>query len=325
VFPLRHPATIRIVLVVVVLGTLGLAVWQIEPSAVLRAFAGMSWTWGAAAALLNLLSLVVDAWRWRLIVNARCRVPLVHAFRALLAGVIGNLVMPLKLGDGARTLLLSRSDAISPATALTTVVLDRAIDSLMLPLFLGLASVVLPLPPAILRYRPLMLAGVTAVALAFVVAGRWIRRQPVCDDGLSTGRPFERVFAGLAALGHAHRLAAVAAVALLSWTLRGAVIWCMCEAFHLQVPPAAAVATLAAIYLGGAISPTPGNLASFELAAAGALAVFGVAADTGLSLGIATHALEIVPTLLLGLMMGIVPRRPVTLTPGAPPPDAANA
>lgn len=302
---------VRLLLVAAVLAALGAALWHLDPAAVGRAFAGMSWRWGAAAAFLNLLSLGIDSWRWRLIINARRRVPLAHAFRAMLAGVVGNIVVPLKLGDGARTLLLARSDGLAPATALTTVLLDRAIDSVVLPLYLGLASILLPLPPTILRYRPAMLLGVAAVAVGLVAAGRWIRRQPVCEDSLSTGRTVERVIAGLSALGHAHRLAGVVTVALLSWTVRSAVIWCMCQAFHLQLPAAAAVAALAAIYLGGAISPTPGNLASFELAATGALGLFGVPADAGLSLAIATHALEIVPTILLGLLMGIVPRRPL--------------
>ncbi len=313
--PIRMTFGARTVLLVGLVAAISLALWHLDLAAVGRAFTGMSWGWGLTAAAVNLTGLVVDAWRWRFVITAERPVPLRHTFRALVAGVIGNVVMPLKLGDGARTLLISRSDGLSAATALTTVLLDRLIDSATLPLFVGLASLVLPLPASITKYRPLMWLIVIVTTLLITLAGYLIRRQPVREASLETGRTLERVLAGLAALGHASRLVKLVGTGLLSWSVRALVIWCMIQAFHLPLSPAAAVSTLAAIYLSGAISPTPGNLASFELAAAGALGLWGVSGDTGLSLGIATHALEILPTLALGLAMGVRPGRAAASRP----------
>lgn len=307
--PPRMTVGVRALLQAALVAAIGIALWHLDPAAVGRAFTGMSWGWGLTAAAVNLAGLGVDAWRWQFIVNVDRSVPLRHTFRALLAGVIGNVVMPLKLGDGARTLLISRSDGLSAATALTTVLLDRLIDSATLPLFVGVSSLLLPLPDAIVKYRPMMLLTVVITASLFTLAGHVIRKQPVRERSLESGRTIERVLAGLAALGHPARLLKLVGAGLLSWSVRALVIWCMIQAFHLPLSPASAVSTLAAIYLSGAISPTPGNLASFELAAAGALGLWGVSGDTGLSLGIATHALEIVPTMLLGLMLGVRPGR----------------
>ena len=49
---------------------------------------------------------------------------------------------------------------------------------------------------------------------------------------------------------------------------------------------------------------TPGNVGTFELATAAALALWGVPSDMALSVGLATHAVEIAPPLILGLVVG---------------------
>jgi uncharacterized membrane protein YbhN (UPF0104 family) len=303
----------RALVVTAVLAALAVTLRQLDPVAVRSAFGSMSWWWGAAAATLHQLGIVIDASRWRLIIGARQPVGFWSTCRAHLAGLIGNIFIPFKLGEGARVLMLSRTEALSPATSLTTVLLDRVVDAVLLPVFLGVASLVLPLPATIMRFRPWMLAATIVVTMALLVVGRWIRRRPVVDASLDTGRTIERVVAGLAALGHTRRVVWILLLATASWVNRAAIIWCMILAFHLPLSLTAAVASLAIINLSIAIVATPGNLGTMELATAGALALWGIDPDVGLSLGVAMHALEVIPTILVGLTLGIVPRRPTVL------------
>ena len=79
----------------------------------------------------------------------------------------------------------------------------------------------------------------------------------------------------------------------------------MLRAFHLQLPVSAAVGVLVMINIGIALVATPGNVGSFELTTAGALALWGVAPETGLSVAIAMHAIEVVPPVLLGLAVSV--------------------
>lgn len=52
--------------------------------------------------------------------------------------------------------------------------------------------------------------------------------------------------------------------------------------------------------LGIAIVATPGNVGSFELGGAAALALWKVPSETAFSVAIATHLIEVIPPLLLG-------------------------
>ena len=61
---------------------------------------------------------------------------------------------------------------------------------------------------------------------------------------------------------------------------------------------------LVVVNLGIAVVATPGNVGTFELATAAALAFWGVSPETALSLAIATHVIEVAPPLLIGLVVG---------------------
>ena len=78
----------------------------------------------------------------------------------------------------------------------------------------------------------------------------------------------------------------------------------MLIASHLTLPLSATITTLLIVNLGIAIAATPGNVGSFELAAAAALALWKVPSDTAFSVAIATHVVEVVPPMLIGLMIG---------------------
>ena len=72
-----------------------------------------------------------------------------------------------------------------------------------------------------------------------------------------------------------------------------------------MLPVSAAVRVLVIVNLGIAVVATPGNVGTFELATAAALALWGVPSDAALSLAIATHAVEIVPPVLIGLAVWV--------------------
>ena len=291
---------VRLALLPLVIALLGLTISRIDLRALTQSLARMSWRWALAAAAVNLIGVAVDAARWRIVVSAVTSVSFFTITYAFLIGIAGNVVFPFKLGEGARAYVLATRAGLPGATALTTVLLDRLIDAATLPLFVTLASVLLPLPQSIVRYRPWMIAIGAASVVAAAVGRLWIRRRQRHPGTTQPPPMIDRIADGLRLLDHQHRLAVAVAVALVSWSVRAAIVWCMFHAFDLRLPVSAAVGTLALINLGIAVVATPGNLGTFELATAGALALWGVAPARGLSLAVAMHALEVVPPALLG-------------------------
>ena len=266
---------VRVVLLVVVLAATALAIARSDPRAIGRALAAMSWRWATIAAVLNLLGVGIDATRLRIIVGATAHVSWRRVLQAQLVGIVGNVLFPFKLGEGARAYMLTRRQEMTTGTAVKMVLLDRVVDAIVLPIFVVAMSLLLPLPSNVLRYRGWMLVSAAATTVAIVLVGR-----------------------------HRTRLAAAVGASLVSWAARAAILWCMLTAFHLVLPLSATITMLVIVNLGIAIVATPGNVGSFELAAAAALALWKVPSETALSVAIATHVVEVIPPVLLGLAVG---------------------
>jgi uncharacterized membrane protein YbhN (UPF0104 family) len=296
---------LRFLLLLAVLTATAIAIARSDPAAIGRALTAMSWQWALAASLINLLGVVLDAARLRFIVSAVGRVTIWNALQAQLVGIVGNVLFPFKLGEGARAYVLTRRLQLPTATAVTMVVLDRVIDAVVLPLFVVMASVLLPLPAGVLRFRGWMLLALIGAAVAGVVISRRLSAKHAAGTapGAAVGT-LDRIIAGVTVLGHRRRIAATMAASLASWIARAAILGCMFRAFGLVLPVSAAVSVLVIVNLGIAVVATPGNVGTFELVTAGALALWGVPADAALSLGIATHVLEVLPPVLIGLVVG---------------------
>src|SRR5262249_17799408 len=98
----------RLLILAVVLGATAIAIARSDPAEIWRAMKEMSWRWAAVAALLNLAGVVIDASRLRVIVSAVGRVRFLHVVQAQLVGIVGNVLFPFKLGEGARAYVLAR-------------------------------------------------------------------------------------------------------------------------------------------------------------------------------------------------------------------------
>ncbi len=284
----------------------GLAVLlvRLDLSGVARAFARARWWWVAGAAAMNVGNTVLESARWTFILSGiKPGVKLRHAVAAGLVGTVGNVALPLKLGEGARAWTLARLERLPFTVIISSVIVDRFIEvTLFLVLVLATAWI---RPPAggagQYAVRGALVAAIVAVVL--VLAGRWLRRGDA-DGGTGAGR-FRRIARelarGFAVLQDRRRLVPAAATGVLSWVARTLVVWMMFRAFDLPLGLPAAAAALIIINVGIVSVSTPGNLGVFELTTTAALTLLGVRAETALSVAVVLHVAEVVPPLLLGL------------------------
>lgn len=297
------PAKTRhVVMVAVSAAVIAAIVWRVDPRRVIRDFAGVRWGWVVATALLNILNTWLEAVRWRLL--ARPVAPaarLGSTFYGLLAGTVGNVVLPFKLGDGARAYVFAEDEGIPFAAAVSTVVLDRMLD---VASFVVLAAMTVPFAPLPSRVTG-AIAGLAIAIGGLCAAMAWGQRRDRAT-ALRTGRiaaQYDRFREGLSALHTGRLLVPAFAISVLSWILRFVFVWTMFQAFDLSLPLAASAVLQVVINVGIAVVGTPGNIGSFELACMGGLALFGVPGDVAFSFGAALHVTEVVPIVALGLVM----------------------
>lgn len=169
-------------------GLLWLALRGVDADALGDALARADLRWVVPLVAAALLSHLVRAWRWRLLLAAlpetqdrpgrptTARVPtLWEAFAAVMMGYAVNYALP-RVGEVVRTATISRRTGLDLSTVLGTVVLDRVLDMAMLAVGLATLPLVLQdrLAPTLaffgdpLRDRLGASAGALAVGAAFV-------------------------------------------------------------------------------------------------------------------------------------------------------------
>ncbi len=291
--------------VVVTIALLAIIVSRVDLSKLVHAFEGVAWAWVGGVFALNLLNTWVEALRWRLILSSVKReTRTLNAFAALLVGVVGNTVLPLRLGDGARAYFLARREELSIASSLGSVMLDRIVDVTFFLIMMLLGGLLFPLPRLVARAGFVAAAGV-GVAVAIFVILIVVRPHIEVRFGSKIGKglagQIHRFTVGLSSMKKAHILLPAGALSVISWGLRILMVVFMINAFHFDLPAVAAVVVLVFTNLGIAAVSTPANLGGFELWTLAAFTLFGIDTEHALSCAIVFHAVEVAPMVLLGL------------------------
>ncbi len=226
-------------------------------------------------------------------------------------GQMVNAAVPARLGEIARAYLLARTESVSGAYALGTIVLEKALDSLMLLLVVLVTSIFMPFPSWV-KGSSLVVSGGMVVLLAVMTAlSRWEGRLP----GWVT-----RVVGPQSWLGRLGVMAAVQRAALSLRPLRSLrmnlVLWgwsagnwalmiltnvLMFWAFGLRLPWTAAPLLLAILNIGIIVPSSPGRIGVFHYLCVLTLGLYGVDPALALACGILLHAVVYVPIFVLGI------------------------
>lgn len=278
---------------------------RLDWPAVVETWARVVWPWVVATAVFNVANSWIEGLRWRTVLAASdIEVPASTTFWAMLVGTVSNVVLPFKLGEAARAWAVARLASAPIGTVASSVVLDRLIDLaaivvmlMVVPSVVGpVVGVSLPAP------RTLLLAVGGALVLLAVVATGWrqIRRRRAESGAGAFGTHVESFVRGLDALRQHHVLAKAGAWAILSWCCRVWLVWMMLRAFGLDWPIMRAAMILMMINVSIVVVSTPGNVGTFELAAAGALRLFGATPEVAMSFAVIIHLAELLPPAVLG-------------------------
>jgi hypothetical protein len=289
---------------IILVGIFVFVLYKIRPERLLAALVGVNLSWVMAAMVLNIANIAVESMRWQQIVftvkkGARYR----NIFEAFLVGFFGNIIFPLRVGDGLRIYFLSRQEGIKVSDVIWTFILDRIADVLFFLVLIGVTGLYFPLSGETEKAFHLLLLVISVViAVLAALAYFWSRGE---KENLVGWRKrlrnlVDRFASVLHGLFRARNLVVVSLMSLLSWILRMLIIWSMFEAFHLKLPIVASVVGIIMVNLGLVAVNTPANVGGFELALVAALKLFSVETETALSCALLLHLVEVVPVFLMG-------------------------
>ena len=104
----------------------------------------IQYAWIIPTLLLVAAALILRALRWQMILNTFSSVSFRMSYHPLTIGFMLNCVLPGRLGEAARPLILNRKTGIPFTTGIATVAAERNFDTGFLILFLALALTNLP-------------------------------------------------------------------------------------------------------------------------------------------------------------------------------------
>ena len=294
--------------IVITIAALWMAVRGVDPSSIATTFREVRWEWVAAGAAANAVQVLMFGVAWRLgLAEGSCgSVPLRHVISATWIGKAGNAVLPARMGEVARVVVVRRHVCRERGTITRiagTLVAQRVLNSLAMFIVVALIATALPLPVPVPGLRWLAVGAVLALVVTVLVASRYglgariRRRLPHRLRGM-----FEAVIDGagiLRARGPAVRSLGMHVVAVVAQL---ATVGCLLHAFGVGAPATAPLVVLAMVALAGVVPASPGGIGVTQAAIVVPLgATYHVTANLALAFALGLQATILVVAVIGGL------------------------
>jgi phosphatidyl-myo-inositol alpha-mannosyltransferase len=306
----------RIALLLVSVAGLALAVWALERIGLSRigdAMLSVDVPWALAALALMCVSMVLRGESWYAVLRAAGARPRRRdVVRGTMIGVLMSAVLPGRLGEPARTFVVSRRLG-DVRRWLATVAGTVFAQTLLNIVALGLLAVGVVVGAGLFKGHTqaivLALALPVAIALAIAAAPPLFRRLPSSRiEWLGRAArlavtEMENLRRGLFVFRRAGSAIHATAAQLTAWALQWLACYVLLRAFGLEhhTGLAAAAGVLLAVNVAAVLPVTPSNVGIFQAACIVVLAAYGVGRSEALAYGIVLQAIEVATALLVGV------------------------
>lgn len=284
-----------------------------DPAELWRQLRSASLSGLVACSALNIGHNVFRLFRWRLLLTpVRRRVPFRPMFAATMLGYLTSWVVPGRVGEIVRPMILSAREPVPLGPCIGSVVADRLLDAVTVVVLFAVGLMITPLGGAAREHTELIRSGsvallaatLTMLAVLVLASGGsrrvegWLdRRGGVVRWG---GRSFLAVARGARALRSPLLAAGILLHSVLAWTMIAAGNWMGMRAAGADIPFGAALVILPMLVLGVAI-PTPAGAGSYHALMKQGLLLFGTSEVVAVSAGLLVHASFTLPVILIGV------------------------
>ena len=260
--------------------------------------------------LTALLELLFRAARWRLLLNPSKPVRLLDAFKLQAAGLALNNLLPLRLGELARATFGAGLFSIPLLTVFATILVERALDVLVLFALFAAAAWLGGITGGFLNYDSLMwtlFAGVTAAMGALIFSDELISHH--WFSGFFARFPrlrvlFERVAMGVKGFHSFKSGALIFLYAAGQWLMDALNYYWIGRAFGLggvlDIYKSMALVFTGAV--AASVPSMPGYFGNFEFALTKVLVSWGIPGNVGFAYASYAHVLGYLLITLVGVV-----------------------
>lgn len=226
----------------------------------------IGWGWVVLAVVADILVYVCHGWRWSMLLAPIDRIPVLRSIQSVYVGLFANEVLPFKPGEIIRCYLQSRWKDIPFSVTLSSALIERFFDGLLLGVALIVAVWRTPDMPMGIEVGAWALGGVLVVgAVLLGIAVFHKDRATTALSGEGWHRHIRILIHDLHLIGHSRYLYYAAALTVPYLALQVVPVYASMRAYGFADAAwsDAAVLTIC-LRLSSVIPQAPGNVGTFN-------------------------------------------------------------
>jgi hypothetical protein len=261
-------------------------------------------------------TLVIRAWRWQYLLKPLKKVRFSNSMSATSIGLMANMILPVRLGEIVRAVVLGHREQIDKSASFATVVVDRLLDGFTILFILVALLLVAPLPLDQEWQQRLRWGGMAFFLLYGGVFALlfYLHRAPAQMlrgmRRLCSGLPIRWVdrlchflgsfSEGLRTLDRTEYLGQIVVSSLILWGLVGVYNFLVVLAFQLHLPLTVGFILLVAQAAAVMIPSSPGFVGTHHAASVACLSLWAVTPEASLGVALVMHAIGYFLTIAIG-------------------------
>jgi uncharacterized protein (TIRG00374 family) len=260
--------------------------------------------WSLAVIVLSVCCHVVRAERWRVLLRPVGEVPRWPAIASTWVGFGANALLPLRIGEIVRPVFLSRRAHVPLSPTISSIVIERLCDIVLMLTCLLVVGYVYPVPDFIRAGATMLgvIAVVGLVVLVFMVRNRekgerlihWMLSPLPPKIGKALGEIAEGLLHGLSGLTDGRIVAIVVGSSIVLWTMIALTYTLSFLALDVQIPLlSGSLVTVVIVAAFVSLPQAPGFLGTWQAGCVFALhEAFGVPRDVAVGFSLLTWAIQ---------------------------------
>ena len=317
---------------------------NVPVSDLFKYLASINYIWVLPSLILVMFSFYLRAIRWQIILASSKKITIGRAFHPMMIGFMINCVLPGRLGEIARPIILQKKEKIPFTTGLATVAAERMFDiCLLLLLFIVTVSAIQIRPDvnvAFLNYQLnretldiifggmlklgiVLIAGIILITIGkvrdffygiirylpnlFFFVGQKIKKaiqQKFCDPLIGI---IENIAQGFALIRYPKKIILCSILSLLIWGLLAFSYYVFSlgsPGINLTFFELSVVMVIICFFIS--LPSVPGWWGLWEAAGVFAMSLFGVSSKEAAGFTLANHALQVFPVIIVGLASAMI-------------------
>jgi uncharacterized protein (TIRG00374 family) len=277
-----------------------------------------SWLLVVVASLMALFSMVLRAWRWRILLRPLKEISFSSVFSFTMIGFMANNILPAHAGEFLKPYLLGKKENVNGVSALATVLLERLLDSFALILLFLVAIFIVPVPDWV-KYGGITAGSSTFLSLLLLIllgSGKsafrdkllkWIQKLPQ-KISRRLQEKVETFLEGLTIFRQWKNLLPLVGISLLTWTHMAFTIYLILKLYPMSIPvsanlPMASIVVVVFLAFALVMPSSPGYFGITQIAFKIALGFFAIHEADAVGCSLVFNLTQYVPITIGGLIL----------------------